>query len=131
MRDFREDSAAGPDLEADTVDLVRVFRDILERARQRPVLDVEEENVTVAQMIGFLRRRMVMEDKPVSLRRLLQGTQTERALLCMFLALLELVRLQAVLLRQDRAFSDIFIKKHTGFDAVINDGVANALDDWR
>jgi segregation and condensation protein A len=48
-----------------------------------------------------------------------------------FLALLELVRLQAVLLRQDRAFSDIFIKKHTGFDAVMNEGLANARDDWR
>jgi len=42
----------------------------------------------------------------------------------MFLALLEMVRLQAVLLRQDRAFSDIFIKRHTGFDAVIDQGLA-------
>ena len=49
----------------------------------------------------------------------------------MFLALLELVRLHAVLLRQDRSFSEIFIKKHTGFDAVMNDGLANARDDWR
>ena len=37
-----------------------------------------------------------MEDKPVSLRRLLHNTHTERALICTFLAMLELVRLQAV-----------------------------------
>jgi segregation and condensation protein A len=49
----------------------------------------------------------------------------------MFLALLELVRLQAILLRQDRHFSEIFIKKHTGFDALMNQGLANARDDWR
>jgi len=49
----------------------------------------------------------------------------------MFLALLELVRLQAILLRQDRAFSEIFVKKHTGFDAAMNEGLANARDDWR
>ena len=49
----------------------------------------------------------------------------------MFLALLELVRVQAILLRQDRAFSEIFIKKHTGFDSLMNDGLANARDDWQ
>jgi segregation and condensation protein A len=49
----------------------------------------------------------------------------------MFLALLELVRLQAILLRQDGAFSDIFIKKHSGFDSVMNQGLANPQDDWR
>jgi segregation and condensation protein A len=131
MRDFRDDAAAEPDLAADTVDLVRVFRDILERARHRPVLDVQEDNVTVAQMIGFLRRRMVMEDKPVSLRRLLQGTQSERALLCMFLALLELVRLQAVLLRQEQNFGDILIKKAAEFDNVLGEEGLQVRDDWR
>ena len=30
---------------ADTVDLVRVFQDVLERLRERPVLDVNEESV--------------------------------------------------------------------------------------
>ena len=113
------------------MDLVRIFRDILERARNRPVIDVEEDSVTVGQMIQFLARRLTMEDKPVALRRLLSHTRSERALIAMFLALLELVRLQAILLRQDRAFSEIFIKKHTGFDAVMNEGLANARDDWR
>jgi len=103
FREFQDDAAAEPEIAADTVDLVRIFRDILDRARNRPVLDVEEDSVTVGQMIQFLARRLNME----------------------------LVRMQAVLLRQDRAFSDIFIKKHTGFDAVMNQGLANALDDWR
>ena len=49
----------------------------------------------------------------------------------MFLALLELVRLQAILLNQDRNFSEIFIKKHTEFDSVINEISTRAQDDWR
>ena len=57
--------------------------------------------------------------------------EKSRALVAMFLALLELVRLQAVLLRQDRAFSEIFVKKSTAFDAVMNEGMAQARDDWR
>jgi segregation and condensation protein A len=134
-REFREaesaESETAPEIAADTVDLVRVFREILERARNRPVIDVEEDTVTVGQMIQFLARRLMMEDKPVALRRLLSHTRSERALIAMFLALLELVRLQAILLRQDRQFSEIFIKKHTGFDAAMNQGMANVRDDWR
>jgi segregation and condensation protein A len=130
-REFREDESAEPEIAADTTDLVRIFRDILERARNRPILDVEEDTVTVSQMIQFLARRLTMEDKPVALRRLLSHTKSERALIAMFLALLELVRLQAILLRQDRQFSEIFIKKHTGFEAAMNQGLAEAKDDWR
>jgi segregation and condensation protein A len=131
FREFQDDDAAEPEIAADTVDLVRVFRDILERVRSRPVFDVDEESVTVGQMIQFLARRLAMEDKPVALRRLLSHSRSERALIAMFLALLELVRMQAVLLRQDRQFSEIFVKKHTGFEAAMNEGLANARDDWK
>ncbi len=130
LREFKDDAATEPELAADTVDLVRIFRDIMERARHRPTFNVQEDSVTVGQMIQFLGRRMATEDRPISLRKLLSHTKSERALVAMFLALLELVRLQAVLLRQDRAFSEIFIKKHSEFDAVMNEGLA-ARDDWR
>jgi segregation and condensation protein A len=131
VREFKDDEAIEPEMAADTDDLVRIFRDILERARKRPVINVDEDSVTVGQMIQFLARRLTMDDKPVALRRLLSHTRSERALIAMFLALLELVRLQAILLRQDREFSEIFIKKHTGFDAIMGDGVMNTHDDWR
>jgi segregation and condensation protein A len=131
MREFREDAGAEPELAADTTDLVRIFREILDRARNRPIFNVQEDTVTVGQMIQFLARRLTMEDRPVALRRLLSHTNSERALIAMFLALLEMVRLQAILLKQDRQFSEIFIKKHTGFEASMNQGLADARDDWR
>jgi segregation and condensation protein A len=120
MREFKDD-AAEPEIAADTGDLARVFASILERARTRPVLNVQEDQVTVGQMIQFLGRRLTMEDKPVSLHRLLGNTRSQRALVAMFLALLELVRLQAILLNQDRNFSEIFIKKNTEFENVISE----------
>ena len=129
-REFKEDAAAEPEVAADTDDLVRIFREIMDRARKRPTFNVQDDAVTVGQMIQFLSRRLTMEDKPVSLRKLLKNTKSERALVAMFLALLELVRLQAVLLRQDSAFSEIFIKKNVEFDAVMNVGMA-ATDEWR
>ncbi|WP_263381843.1 segregation and condensation protein A [Granulicella arctica] len=138
MKNFRRQEAAegGPALDdsreiaADTVDLVRVFQDILARLRARPVLNVDEESVTVAQMIDYVKRRLVMEDKPVSLRRLLHNTHSERALICMFLAMLELVRLQAVLLHQPVMQGDILIKKTDAFEQVFTDQ-SQARDDWQ
>ena len=131
VREFKDDAAADPEIAADTVDLVRIFRDILDRARKRPTFNVQDDSVTVGQMIQFLTRRLSMEDRPLALRRLLAHTKSSRALVAMFLALLELVRLQAILLRQDRAFSEIFIKKSIGFDNVVNEGLTNATDEWR
>jgi segregation and condensation protein A len=131
MREFSDDAGAEPEIAADTVDLVRVFRDILDRARNRPVLNLEQDSVTVGQMIQYLTRRLTLEDKPVALHKLLSHTRSERALIAMFLALLELVRLQAILLRQDREFSEIFIKKQAGFDTLMNQGLSSAPDDWK
>ncbi len=129
---FREFQDEGDEREiaADTVDLVRVFREVLERVKQRPVLNVDDESVTVGQMIDYLRRRLTMEDAPVRLSQMLRNARSERAVICMFLALLELVRLQAILLRQERNFGDILVKKHTAFEQVMNDTLA-ARDDWR
>jgi segregation and condensation protein A len=131
LREFRGDEGTEPEIAADTVDLVRIFREILERARNRPMINVEENSVTVGQMIQFLARRLTMQDKPVALRRLLSHTHSERALIAMFLALLELVRLQAILLRQDLAFSEIFIKKNTSFETVMNERLSNVQDEWK
>jgi len=130
IREFREDTGADREIAADVPDLVRVFQDVLNRLRERPVLNVDEESVTVAQMIEYVKRRLLMEEKPVSLRRLLHQTHSERALICMFLAMLELVRLQAVLLNQPALLGDILIKKTENFDSVFADQ-AQTRDDWR
>jgi segregation and condensation protein A len=90
---------------------------------------IDEDSVTVAQMIQFVKQRLMMEDRPISLRRMLANTKSERALICTFLAMLELVRLQAILLRQTEVEGDILIKKTDDFDQVIADQ-AVVRDDW-
>lgn len=130
LKEFKEDEGAAPDLAVDVVDLVRTFQQILDRAKNRPVLQVDEETVTVGQMVEFFRQRLLMEDKPIHLKRLLHHLHSRRALISAFLALLELVRLQAVILRQDKVFGDILIKKHEMFDAILGQGAA-VRDDWK
>jgi segregation and condensation protein A len=130
LKEFRNDEGTEQEIAADTVDLVRVFQEILDRLKQRPVLDLEEDTVTVGQMIDYVRRRLITEDKPVALRKLLGSAKSERTLIAMFLALLELVRLQAILLRQERNFSDIFVKKHADFEQVMTERMNQMRDDW-
>jgi segregation and condensation protein A len=130
LKDFMDAEGTEPELAADVIDLVRTFQQILERARTRPVLDVQEESVTVSQMIEFLRRRLSMEETPVRLKQLLRTLQTRQALICMFLALLELIRLQAIQVKQDRVFGDILVRKHAEFDRVMHEEAA-VRDDWR
>lgn len=129
-KEFTRTDEGEREIAADTTDLVRVFQEILERIRKRPVLNVDEETVTVAQMLEYTKRRLMLEDRPTSLRKLLQNTHSQQALICMFLAMLELVRLQAIILRQGHKFGDIVIKKTDGFDEVLAHQ-ERMRDDWR
>ena len=130
LKEFVDDEGAEAEMATDVIDLVKTFRQILDRARSRPLLEVEEESVTVGQMIQFLRRRLALEDRPVRLKQMLRNIESRPALVCMFLAVLELVRLQAIQLRQEKMFGEILVRKHTGFDALLEERVA-VMDDWR
>jgi segregation and condensation protein A len=130
LNEFKDAEGTEPEIAADVIDLVKTFQQILERARNRPMIQVDEETVTVGQMIEYLRRRLAMEDRPIRLKQMLRNVESRQALVCMFLALLEMVRLQAIQLRQDRLFGEILLRKHVGFEAVMAEQAA-VRDDWR
>jgi segregation and condensation protein A len=130
LKEFKNAEGTEPELAADVVDLARTFQTILDRARHRPIINVDEEAVTVTQMIDYFKRRLVMEDRPIRLKQLLRTLQTRNALVCAFLALLEMVRLQAILLRQEAVFGEILIKKNARFDEVMAEQ-ESVRDDWR
>jgi segregation and condensation protein A len=130
LKNFIEAEGAEPELAADVIDLVKTFQQVLERVRTRPVLNVDEETVTVGQMIDYLHRRLSLEERPIRLKQLLMRIPTRQALVCMFLALLELVRLQAIQVRQDKLFGEIAVRKHSHFEEVMNERAA-VRDDWR
>jgi segregation and condensation protein A len=130
LKEFKDAEGAEPELAADVIDLVKTFQQILDRARSRPILQIDEETVTVGQMIDYLRKRLSLEEKPIRLKQMLRNIESRQALVCMFLAMLELVRLQAIQLRQDRMFGEILIRKHVGFEAIMNEQAA-VQDDWK
>src|SRR5579864_342192 len=130
LKEFMDAEGTEPEIAADVIDLVKTFQQVLERVRTRPVINVDEETVTVGHMIDYLRRRLSLEDRPIRLKQLLMRVPSRQALVCMFLALLELVRLQAIQVRQERLFGEIAVRKHTHFDEIMNQQAA-VRDDWR
>ena len=130
LKEFKDQEGTEAELAADVVDLARSFQTILDRAKNRPIINVDEDAVTVTQMIDYFKRRLVMEDRPIRLKQLLRTLHTRNALVCAFLALLEMVRLQAILLRQEAVFGEILIKKNARFEEVMSEQ-DSVRDDWR
>jgi segregation and condensation protein A len=130
IREFMQAEGTEPEIAADVIDLVKTFQQVLERVRARPMIEVNEETITVGQMISYIKRRLSLEDRPIRVKQMLSGVQSRQALVCMFLALLELVRLQAIQLRQERLFGEILIRKHAHFEEVM-ENQAVVRDDWR
>ena len=130
LKEFMDAEGTEPEIAADVIDLVKTFQQILERVRTRPVINVDEETVTVGQMIDYLRRRLALESRPIRLKQLLMRAPSRQALVCMFLALLEMVRLQAIQVRQEQMFGEIAVRKHIGFDAIMDEKAA-IRDDWK
>jgi len=109
-----------PGLTATLFDLVKAFGEILERVKNRPVYEVESADVTVGDMIRYLRDRFKdgAPDQPVFIMRLFEQQRTRRAMIALFLAVLEMVRMQAVVVVQKDLFGEIALQRHGSFDTV-------------
>ena len=130
IKEFMDAEGTEAEFAADVIDLVKTFQQVLERARTKPILEVDEETVTVGQMIQYLHRRLALENRPIRLKQMLRNVPSRQALVCMFLALLELVRLQAIQVRQDLVFGEVLVRKHSHFEEVMTQQAA-IRDDWR
>jgi len=114
----------GPGLAVTIFDLVKTLQDVLERTKNRPNYEIGKESVTVPEMIEFLRDELGRSRRQgLSATRLFERQRSRRAMICLFLAILELVKRQAVALTQGEAFGDIGLERGTAFD---NDSVEAA-----
>jgi segregation and condensation protein A len=104
------------------VDLVRVFQGVLERRKEEVKIELHRETFTVGQMMEKLRTQLVLNDSPVSLAEFFEACPSKHAMIVAFLAVLEMVRMQAVLLVQEKLFEDVMLRKHKMFDVVFGTG---------
>jgi segregation and condensation protein A len=110
-----------PGLSVTLFDLVKTLQVVLERAKNRPIYEVGKEDVSIPDMIRYLEAvfRDLNKSDSLSVAELFERQGSRRAMLCLFLAVLELVRRQALALTQKDAFGDIGLKKNRGFDEVL------------
>src|SRR5436190_15559967 len=87
-------------------DLLRVVQEILARHKEEVMLEIEREEVSMAEMIDRLRN-MVRSAGELNLMKFFERAQSRRELVVAFLSVLELVRMSEISLRQRETFGEI------------------------
>ncbi len=125
----------GPGLAVTIFDLVKTFQTILERTKNRPLYEVGREDVGVPEMIQLLQARLLRYRRtdPLSATELLEAQHSRKGMICLFLAILELVKRQAIELLQGEAFGDIGILRGPGFEEseVITEDLAAIEEEYK
>jgi segregation and condensation protein A len=119
------DEGTEGELVVSMVDLVRVFQQVLERRKEVSRIELQHEQFTVAQMMAQLRAQILAsEDNTVNLIRFFEACPSRHAMIVAFLAVLEMVKMQAIAMVQEKQFGDIVLRKHKMFDTVFDENGA-------
>ena len=120
-----QDEGTEGDLVVSLVDLVRVFQQVLERRKEVSRIELRHEQFSVAQMMAQLRAQILAsDDNTVSLIRFFEACPSRHAMIVAFLAVLEMVKMQAVAMVQEKQFGEIVLRKHKMFDTVFDENGA-------
>jgi len=118
---YHEEGTEG-ELVVSLVDLVKVFQQVLERRKEVARIELQHEQFTVAQMIAQLRGQILAsEDSSVHLVRFFEACPSRHAMIVAFLAVLEMVKLGAVSIVQERQFGEILLRKGKSFDSIFDE----------
>jgi segregation and condensation protein A len=119
------DEGTEGELVVSMVDLVRVFQQVLERRKEVSRIELQHEQFTVAQMMAQLRAQILAsDDNTVNLIRFFEACPSRHAMIVAFLAVLEMVKMQAIAMVQEKQFGEIVLRKHKMFDTVFDENGA-------
>src|SRR3954464_885177 len=104
-----------PEVAVGLFDLLTVFQEILARHKEEVMMEIEREEVTMAEMIDRLRN-MVRSAGELNLMKFFERAQSRRELVLAFLSVLELVRTTEISLVQLETFGDIIA--HAGSENI-------------
>ncbi|HYY93545.1 MAG TPA: segregation/condensation protein A [Pyrinomonadaceae bacterium] len=104
-----ETDKENPEVAAGAFDLLRVFQQILARRREEVLMEIEREEVSMAEMLERLRN-MIFSAGELNLRDFFERAATRRELVLAFLSVLELVRTTEIKLFQRQTFGDIIAR---------------------
>ena len=90
-------------------DLITAFREVLKTARPEEIRQIYGENFTVADQVEKILRR-VGGERAIRFTDMFPPHASRHEIICTFLALLELIRLRQVLVKQRESFGEITIE---------------------
>src|SRR5438046_3325571 len=98
-----EGEAAEGEIVVSLVDLIKVFQQVLERRKEVSRIELQHEQFTVAQMIAQLRAQILAsDDNTVNLIRFFEACPSRHAMIVAFLAVLEMVKMQAIAMLHEK-----------------------------
>ncbi|HQU83366.1 MAG TPA: segregation/condensation protein A [Pyrinomonadaceae bacterium] len=98
------------EISATVFDLLTVFQKILSRHKEEIQMEIEREEITLAEMLDNLKARLEAK-KELSLLKFFEEMKTKRELVTAFMAILEIVRTEGIKLMQSTTFGDIILRK--------------------
>lgn len=98
-----------PEISAGAFDLLRVFQEIVARKKEEVLLEIERDEVTMAEMLERMRN-MIFSAGELNLREFFEHAGSRRELVLAFLSVLELVRTTEIRLFQSRTFGEIIAR---------------------
>jgi len=101
-------------------DLLEAFREVMERSLRESFHEVIHEEISVEECVQDIIRRMEI-DGPMRFRDVFAGAPSRRRLVATFLALLELVKRQAIRARQEEDGAEILLFPRISGAAEIGD----------
>ena len=104
-----ETDKENPEVSAGAFDLLRVFQQILARKKEEVLMEIERDEVTMAEMLERLRN-MIYSAGELNMRDFFERIETRRELVLAFLSVLELVRTTEIKLIQRQTFGDIIAR---------------------
>ena len=105
-----ETDANNTETNANVFDLLNVFQKILSRHVEEVQMEIHREEVSLADMIKDLKRRIFAANE-LNLLDFFAAMHTRRELVTAFIAVLEIVRTESVKLTQDATFGEITLQK--------------------
>jgi segregation and condensation protein A len=101
-----------PELEVDLFSLIAAFKNVLERAKQRPKVTLPTEQIPIETRIEQLLTRL-SETEACGFEDLFDDVSSKGDMIVTFLALLEMIRLKVIRVFQAGSFGPIRIYKST------------------
>lgn len=98
-----------PEVTATVVDLLRVFKEILDRAKEVKQLEIQREEMSMSEKLTQIRT-LLAERKEINVREVFELASSKRELILTFLAFLELVKETQIILIQSQLFGEIIAR---------------------